>query len=147
MILERRHLAIGAAAILAARALPAAAASADEEAVARAVDTLTRAMLDVDRAVLDRLTAPELSYGHSGGRIENKQEFIAALVNRTSVFKRINLSQQSVAVVGNDAIARHVMDADTESNGQISPVHIGILQVWVKRGGDWLLLARQAYRL
>jgi len=147
MILERRHLAVGAAAVLAARALPASAASADEEAVARAVDTLTRAMLDVDRAVLDRLTAPELSYGHSAGRIENKQEFIAALVNRTSVFKRINLTQQSVAVAGNDAIARHIMDADTESDGRISPVHIGVMQVWVKRGGDWLLLARQAYRL
>jgi len=26
-------------------------------------------------------------------------------------------------------------------------VKIGVLQAWQKRGGDWRLLARQAYRL
>lgn len=145
MKLNRRHLAaMGSAAILAA-ALPAAAQSADERAVAQAIEALTRAMLNPDRAALEALVHDALSYGHSAGRIENKAQFVANLVERGNPFGAINLTEQSIAVVGDDAIVRHNFTGNTTGGGRVTPVRIGILQVWKRQGGNWRLFARQAF--
>jgi hypothetical protein len=128
-------------------ALPAVAQSTDEQGVARAVEALTQAMLDPDRAKLEPLCADALSYGHSAGRIENKAEFIANLLAKTAAFRTINLTAQTIAVSGNEAIVRHTFDGETESQGKVTPVHIGVLQVWQRQSGNWRLLARQAFRI
>jgi hypothetical protein len=152
MSLQRRRVAVAgaAAALLAAAGNPGAPAQSVDErlAVAQAVDALTKAMLDADRARLEALTADQLSYGHSAGRIEDKKQFVDYLVSRESAFRRIETSDQSISLVDNEAIVRHLLTGETVSPaGQVSPVRIGVLQVWQKQGGDWKLLARQAYRL
>jgi hypothetical protein len=146
-MLNRRHAAAAVAAAGLLAALPAGAQSADQQAVARAVDALTAAMLKPDRATLEALSAEALSYGHSAGRIESRKEFIDALVNRTSVFRSITLGDQTIGLAGNNAIVRHLLTGETERNGQVSPVRIGVMQVWQKEGNAWRLLARQAYRI
>ena len=153
MNLQRRRVAqAGAAAALlgvaASASRPARAQSADQRAVAEAVEALTKAMIDVDRAKLEALSADQLSYGHSAGRIENKKEFVDYLVSRASAFRRIDLSDQTISLVDNEAIVRHLMTGETISPaGQVTPVRIVVLQGWQKQGSDWRLLARQAYRL
>jgi hypothetical protein len=153
MTIERRELMLaGAATALGLAAglttLPAAAQSAEEQAVGRAVQALTKGMLEVDRAQLAAITAEGLSYGHSAGRIENKAQFIDNIMARNSMFRRIELSDQTISIVGTDAIVRHLFVGETVNPaGQVSPVRIGVLQVWVKQGSDWKLLARQAYRV
>ena len=149
MIAGTRRGALAGAAALAGLALMTAEAEAQEQvAVARAVDALTKAMLDVDREKLLALTAEQLSYGHSAGRIENRQQFVDNLLARTAAFRRIELSEQTIGMAGNNAIVRHLFVGETVNpQGQVSPVRIGVMQVWTKPGQDWLLLARQAYRL
>lgn len=153
MGLQRRTIiarAGAAAALLGAAAASrrANAQSADEKAVAEAVEALTKAMIDVDRAKLEALTSDRLSYGHSAGRIENKKEFIDSLASRASAFRRIDLGDQTISLTENEAIVRHLMTGETVNpSGQATPVRVGVLQVWQKQGGGWLLLARQAYRL
>ena len=145
MKINRRHMgALGAATAVAA-AFPALAQSADDRAVAQAVEALTRAMLTPDRAKLEALTHDALSYGHSAGRIENKAQFIGNLVERANPFGEINISEQTIAVVGDDAIVRHNFTGNTTGGGRVTPVRIGILQVWKKGGSDWRLFARQAF--
>jgi hypothetical protein len=50
--------------------VPVAAQSPDETAVARAVDSLSKAMIAADKAALESLTAEELSYGHSSPKVD-----------------------------------------------------------------------------
>ncbi|NOG69952.1 nuclear transport factor 2 family protein [Roseicella sp. DB1501] len=143
----RRHLAMAGAAML---LLPGLAhAQSDEQAqVAKAVDALTKAMIAVDKPQLEALTAEGLSYGHSAGRIETKKQFIDYLVSRESAFRTIELSDQTISIVSDEAIVRHLFTGETVSPaGKVTPVKIGVLQVWTKEGGNWKLLARQAYRL
>ncbi len=149
MIAGTRRGALAGAAALAGLAVMTAEAEAQEQAaVASAVDALTKAMLDVDRDKLLALTAEQLSYGHSAGRIENRQQFVDYLVSRASAFRKIELSEQTVGMAGSNAIVRHLFTGETITpQGQVTPVRIGVLQVWTKPGQDWLLLARQAYRL
>ena len=152
MRLNRRHAArAGAAAALLAAApaiRPALAQPADQQAVSQAVDALNKAMLDVDRPKLEALTADQLSYGHSAGRIESKKQFVEYLESRASAFRRIEIGDQTISLVDNEAIVRHLFSGETiNPAGQVTPVKIGVLQIWQKQGGDWKLLARQAYRL
>lgn len=148
---SRRDAIVGAAALAGAMIVASDAAraqGADQAAVARAVEALTKAMLEIDRSQLMALTSEHLSYGHSAGRIENRQQFVDYLVSRASAFRAITLSDQTVGLAGNSAIVRHLFVGETVNPaGQVSPVRIGVLQVWQKPGNDWLLLARQAYRL
>lgn len=152
MSLQRRHIAVAgtAAAFFGAAAVTgsARAQSADERAVAQAAEALGKAMLEIDRPRLEALTADQLSYGHSAGRIENKKQFVDYLVSRESAFRRLEQIEQTISLVDNEAIVRHILTGETVSpTGQVSPVRVGVLQVWQKQGGDWKLLARQAYRL
>lgn len=148
MPVSRRSLlaALAATALLPAAA-PSARAAGPEAEVEAAVDALTRAMLAADGPALDALVLDGLSYGHSGGAVQDKAAFIDALVSRRSSFPSITLTNRSASVVGEDAIARHVFDGETVTNGKTVPVHIGVLQVWHRDGGRWRLLARQAYKL
>jgi ketosteroid isomerase-like protein len=151
MRVTRRHLA--AAGALALAAVPTivapahAGAAEDEAAVKKAVDDLTKAMLAADKAALDALVSDKLSYGHSGGKVEDKAEFVSVIAGKKTVYKSITLSEPTVSVAGDAAIARHIFATDYESDGKPGTAKIGVLQVWVKDGGSWKLLARQAFRL
>ena len=147
MTMNRRHMALAGAALALSplAALPTQAQGSDAAAVAAAVEALTKAMLAGDRAGLMAVTHERLSYGHSAGRIENRQQFIDPLANKTSTFRSITVSDQTIDVVGDDAIVRHVLRGESESNGRVNPVNIGILQVWKKQPDGWKLLARQAF--
>ena len=124
----------------------AVAASADEAAVAQAIEALRKAMLEQDKTTLEALTAEQLSYGHSGGRVETKAQFIEGVMNRKALLKSLTLSDHTIAIAGNDAIARHTWASESEMDGKPTSTKIGVLQVWQKQGGTWKLLARQAFR-
>jgi hypothetical protein len=119
------------------------AQSKTEIAVAKAVDQLTEALLSGDRALLTSIAADELTYGHSSGAIENKAEFVEAVASGKTDFTKIDISDQTISVVGKIALVRHKMSADLGS----VHVDLGILTVWTKKKGSWKLLARQAYRI
>src|SRR5215475_11385584 len=110
MRVTRRQLATAGALAFAAVSLPAAvhAESADEAAARKAVDDLTKAMIAADKAKLEALVSDQLSYGHSSGKVETKAEFIGVIAGKKTIYKSITLSEPTVSVVGNNAIARHV---------------------------------------
>jgi len=150
MTIDRRHLAIAGAFAIGAAAVfrPApAAAAGDESAVADAEEALRNAILSQDKAKLDALTAAELSYGHSDGRVQNKTEFIDGVMNRKATVKSLTFPDMKVALAGEVAIARHLYVSESELDGKTNSVRIGVLAVWLKQGGSWKLLARQAYKL
>ena len=122
------------------------AQSKDETAVAAAVETLRKAMVDGDRASLEKIAAPELTYGHSSGKLEDKAAFVEAIASGASDFVKIELTEQTIKVVGDVAIVRHKLAADTNDGGKPGNVKLAILTVWKKQGAAWKLLARQAVK-
>lgn len=119
----------------------------DEKEVAQAVETLRSGMISGDRKVLEKIAATDLSYGHSSGKIEDKAAFVQAIVSGESDFVNIDLSDQTVKVVGNTALVRHNLSAATNNNGVAGNVKLAILLVWQKQNGQWKLLARQAVKI
>jgi len=118
----------------------------NEKAVAAAVENLRKAMVDGDSIMLDKLTYAQLSYGHSGGHIDNKQEFISKITSGKSDFISMDLSDQTIVVNKKVAMVRHTLSAKTNDNGKPGEVHLLVLLIWQKQHGSWKLLARQAVK-
>ena len=127
--------------------LSVTAQSKDEKQLSMAVETLKKAMIDADRQQLDNITSADLSYGHSSGKIENKAAFIEALTSGASDFITMDLTNQTIKVIGKTALVRHNLTGTTKDNGVPGNPKLGVLLVWQKQKGGWKLLARQAFRL
>jgi hypothetical protein len=132
-----------------ANIVPAGSGGASAQpAVAAAAERLRVAMVDPTAAALGALVADDLSYGHSGGKVDTKASFISDLLDGKSDFVTITITEQTIKVVdANTAIVRHSLAADTNDSGKPGKVSLKILGVWQKQGGDWKLLARQAVRV
>lgn len=124
------------------------AQSKQEKAVAAAVEALRKAMVDADKATLEKLSHDSLSYGHSGGKVESKGSFVENIVNGNSDFVTIDLTGQTIYVSGKTAIVRHRLSATTKDKGkEPGTVNLAILSVWEKDKKEWKMLARQAVKL
>lgn len=124
-----------------------AVTSNNQSTVEQAVETMRLAMLSADKTQLENVALPSLTYGHSSAVIENKAEFVDAIVSGRSGFITLEFQDQSIVTEGDTAIVRHVFSADTNNSGQKGKVKIGVILVFKKAGEDWKLLARQAYKL
>lgn len=149
MELSRRDLAAVGVLALGATSLigSARADSADEAAVKKAAEELRTAWLKQDKAKLDSLTMPQLSYSHSDARLEDKKQFIDAVAARKATVKSLEWPELKVQVVGNTAIVRHLWVSESELEGKVTNTKIGVMQVWNKQDGGWKLLARASFRL
>lgn len=127
--------------------LSSQAQSTDEKAVAAAVEALRKALIDPDKATLEGITTKELSYGHSNGLVEDQAAFVEALTSNKSDFVSITLEDQTIKIVGNNAIVRHKLSADTNNNNTPGKVSLYVLLVWQKQNSKWKLIARQAVKV
>ncbi|GAA4432763.1 nuclear transport factor 2 family protein [Pontibacter saemangeumensis] len=125
----------------------ACAQANDEKGVAAAVAKFNQAMVSADKSQLERLTAAELSYGHSSGNIQDKAAFVEDVVSGPFDFLTIDAADETITMAGNTAVVRHVFSSKATNNGTPTDIRIGVMQVWQKQRGEWKLLARQAYKL
>jgi len=124
----------------------AAAPSSGEKDVAQAVDHLTQAMLKKNIAELNALTAENLTYGHSSGKIQNKQEYIADIETGRSAFKTLEMKNQTITLSGDVALVRNHFSAQALKGTEVIPTEIENFQIWQKQKGHWLLVGRQAFK-
>ncbi|MBS1602959.1 MAG: nuclear transport factor 2 family protein [Bacteroidetes bacterium] len=114
--------------------------------VAAAVESLRKALIDPTKENLDAIAMDELTYGHSNGVIQDKAAFEDALLTKKSDFVTIDLTDQTIKVVGSTAWVRHTLSATSNDGGKPGTVHLYVLTVWTKVKGKWRLLARQAVK-
>ncbi|WP_268801092.1 nuclear transport factor 2 family protein [Pseudomonas huanghezhanensis] len=122
------------------------AAATAEEDVAIAVDKLTQAMWHHDIPALEALTADNLTYGHSSGKIQTKKEFIADIDTGVSGFDDLKMLNQKITMSGDTALVRNHFSAQANNSGKKVPTEIENFQIWQKQNGHWLLIGRQAFK-
>jgi ketosteroid isomerase-like protein len=125
----------------------AAAPAPGENDVANAVDHLTQAMLNKNIPELKALTAENLTYGHSSGKVQDKKDFIADIETGKSAFKTLEMQNQTITVSGDVALVRHHFSAQAIKGTELVPTEIENFQIWQKKSGKWLLVGRQAFRI
>ena len=150
MNIHRRQLALPALAVGVLGVLPAFATEADEEAaVAKNVEAFRAAQFAADAKAFDVLCAPELSYSHSDGRVEDKATFIANATSGRSKFLSLAYEDVKVRVVGTVAVVRFhwVGESESVADGKKSATNLHILMNWQRQGADWRLLSRASTKL
>jgi hypothetical protein len=147
MTMQRRHLAGLGLALAVAAVGTAHAASADETAVMKNTMAHRDALFAADAKGLDKLTAPELSYSHSDGHIEDKATMIANATNGKSKWLSLTYQNPTVRIVHDAAIVRFNFVGQNQSGDKTNDIKLGILMVWQKQAGQWKLLARCSTKL
>jgi hypothetical protein len=105
---------------------------------------------DKDSLTLEGLFWKELSYGHSSGKIENRNEAINSIVHNKSTYTKDYsfLTRYDIWISGATAIVRYLFKAtEKKEDGSESPLYLNIMLVWTKEKGKWWLMGRQAIKM
>ena len=113
----------------------------DVRAVLAAEDRRYKAMQDADLTILDALCADELSYAHSSGARDTKDQYLEKVRSGYYVYRRIDHPVERVEIVGDTAIVVGRMTADLEVQGTPKTIDNLALAVWTRAAGAWRLLA------
>lgn len=124
-----------------------ATAQTEEAKLATTIKEFHQALVNKNTVSINQQTDKALSYGHSNGWVETKNEMIKNL--ETGYLKYYGIKEDSLTVTinGNLANARFVGDYQVSLNGGVQVTYrLKVLEVWVKKGKRWILFARQAVR-
>lgn len=117
-------------------------------AVLRSEDARFRAQVAADTAAVGRLLAPELTYTHSNALVENRREFVADIASKKLIYHKLEPQNRQVRVSGRTALVtgRVQVSVTLEGKGPIELV-LQYTEVYVRRGGEWKLLAWHSARV
>jgi hypothetical protein len=103
-------------------------------------------MMRQDVASLDTLLDDELDYIHTGGDLQSRQQFIDMIRKQTLVYQSIAPSRVRVRVYEGLALATGRAQMRVRAGSGVSTFDIRFTEVYVRRGGRWLLTAWEATR-
>jgi hypothetical protein len=101
-----------------------------------------------DSLTLEDLLAKKLTYGHSHGNLQTREEAIKGLSKNKSYYTDTSMSIVKVIIDDDVAIVRHLFKANEHTaDGRVVPLNFMMMLVWVKEKGKWRLMGRQAVAL
>ena len=112
-----------------------------------AVAKLDRALLNKDTVTLKQLLHTDLTYGHSNGWIESKNDVIRDLYNGKLSYRAIKTTDQQWKAGKDWASVRSTAAVVYDLNGSAGEMKLHVLQVWIKTNKGWQLMARQSTKL
>ena len=125
------------------------AQSKDEKALVERTYLLSHTVFgSKDSLTLEDLFAKKASYGHSGGKVETREEAVRNISKNKSIYKDTAVSNISVVVNDDVAIVRHLFKAnENKVDGTVTPLNFTMMLIWIKEKGKWRLMGRQAVKL
>ena len=101
-----------------------------------------------DSATLDGLLAKTVSYGHSHGNLQTREEMIKGVSHNLSNYTDTAVSNIKIFMEDNTAIVRYLFKAkENKKDGTVTDLNFSMLLVWIKEKSVWKLMGRQAVSL
>jgi hypothetical protein len=119
----------------------------DVAAVLAAEDRRYEALIGPDLPTLERLFHDRLSYAHSSGVRDTRDEYLEKIRSGYYDYQRLDHPVERVEVVGDTALVVGRMTADLAVDGTPKTIDNLALAVWTRAGGEWQLLAYAPTRL
>ena len=105
------------------------------------------AMVAADRPALERLLAPELSYAHSSGSVQDRAALLEALGSGALRYTAIRTGEVVARAYGATGVVVATAEFDVIANGTPRSLALGYTATYLKRGGRWQLLAYRSTAL
>ena len=121
-------------------------AQEEEAKLTTTIKEFHQALVQKNTVSINQQTDKALSYGHSNGWIETKEDVIKDLETGLIVYHSYKEDSLNITMNGAMANARFVADISATLRGNTTNFHLKVLEIWVKKGKRWLLFARQAIR-
>jgi len=121
----------------------------DADVIRQKAEALHRAVfVNKDSLSLEALFAKEVTYGHSGGKVQSRKEAIDDISHNKSTYADPVISDITVTVDGTTAVSRQLFTAtENTKDGKSVPLKLHIVLVWAKEKKEWRLVARQAVKV
>ncbi len=105
------------------------------------------AMVRGDMTELSTLLAEELTYTHSSGQVESREQFMASISAGKLDYQSIERTEDQVRVYGNTAVVSGRADMKVKAQGNDLAFASRFTSVWVKGEKGWRMVAWQSTRL
>jgi ketosteroid isomerase-like protein len=105
------------------------------------------AMAEKDVATLRAVLADDLVYTHSSARLDTKQSLIGAMESGATVYTAVEPSDVKAHDCGDAVILTGKARIGVTSGGKPMSFGVRFTDVYVKRGGQWQMVAWQSTRL
>ena len=123
-------------------------AQIDSIGLKNAMQQLDKALLQKDEIVLKSVLHKEVSYGHSNGWIQSKDDILNDFKSGKLTYNNIqNNSSAIVKISEKYATVKTNTNAEGVVNGAEFKLTLHIMQFWVKTKKGWQLIARQSAKL
>lgn len=123
-------------------------AQTTRQEVLKKTEALNKAVfITKDSAALESLLSDKVTYGHSNGKLQNKQVMIHNAIIDAMTYPGFKMDSTVIVIDGNTAVVRQIIKSKTINKGVEGNLHLGILLVWVNERKDWKLIARQAVKM
>ncbi len=121
-------------------------AQTEEQKLTQTMKDFHRAMVEKNTVSINQQSDKALTYGHSNGWVETKEQMISNLETGFITYAGFREDSIHINLNGNLANVRFIADIRATLNGNTAEYHLKVLEVWVKKGKRWLLFARQAVK-
>ena len=101
-------------------------------------------LIENDWPTLDTLLSDEFVYNTAGGVSMTKSAFIDLMKSGAVIVRKAVREESVVHDYGELAVVTGVVHVDVTVKGEDKTIHSRYLDVWIRKGQGWKLVARQA---
>lgn len=113
-----------------------------------ALQKLDKALIQKDEPVLQSVLHENISYGHSNGWVQNKNDVLSDFKSGKLVYNLIESTSVTILdIAENLATVKMNSNAEGFVNGNAFNLKMHVMQVWLKTKKGWQLYARQSAKL
>jgi ketosteroid isomerase-like protein len=124
--------------------IPGTAIADTKDDIERLEQRRIQAIIDVDMPTLYAIYAEDFFYNLAAGNSLTRAEYLPMYESGNLKVNKSTSEGRVVRVYGDTAVVTGIVHVDATIKGENRSLHLRYLNVWVKRGYNWVLVARQA---
>ena len=113
----------------------------------KVTELFNNALLTKDTNLIKQLVHKQISYGHSNGWLQTKQDLITDFATGKIEYTKIEEGEKSFTKTKQAIAVRNISKVEGVVNGYVFSMSLQVLQVWKKVKKNWILLARQSVKV
>ncbi len=113
----------------------------------KVTELFNNSLLEKDTNLIKQLVLEQISYGHSNGWLQTKQDLITDFATGKIEYTKIEEGEKFFTKTKQAIAVRNISKVEGVVNGYVFSMSLQVLQVWKKVKKNWVLLARQSVKV